>query len=76
MRQGVSLPLPCAYESGDSESYHFMRPVGQCGNATEDCWVRFKRDGAAAAPVPPELGSAIADLKLLHRNDYYSSTRR
>lgn len=68
MRRGVTVPLPNAHYPRRAEAYHFMRPVGQCGNDTEDCWVNFDENGRPEHPVPEPLKRDIRELGLTHRD--------
>ncbi len=69
MRRGIPMTPPFGFMPGGEESYHFMRPVGACGNETEDCWIHFNEDGVPQAPVPQELRRNIDQLGLAHREN-------
>jgi len=68
MQQGISMEPPFGFMPGEEEAYHFMRPVGSCGNDTENCWYYFDETGGSNETIPKEIGRCIEELGLIHKN--------
>jgi len=68
MRRGIPMEPPFGFLPGSEEAYHFMRPAGLYGNASENCWYRFKPDGSPTEAIPDAMGDCIEALDLVHKN--------
>lgn len=69
MQRGIDMRLPNAWDAGEQECYHFMRPIGQYGNRDENCWVHFDREGKPRWNPDPRL-LALADELGIARKSY------
>ena len=68
MKKGIPMDPPFGFMPGSGESYHFMRPVGMYGNATENCWYHFDPEGKSVEEIPDEIGRCMEDLGMIHKN--------
>ena len=68
MRQGIALEPPNGFMPGNEEFYHFMRPAGLYGNATENCFYWFDAKGNPREEIPEVIGGCMEELGLIHKN--------